>query len=103
MIGACGRHVHAQTLRPSLKGWVCCDVGVEPAGADERRDRCGQLESVPGWDVAARAGTNRAAGFACPVIARDVHVDRRTLQSAAAEDDCLGGGMSVIVHIAETA
>jgi hypothetical protein len=32
MIGACGRHVHAQP-RAGLTGWVCCDVGVDPAGA----------------------------------------------------------------------
>ena len=38
MIGACGLHVHAQTRRPSLTGWVCRDVGVEPAGADEHAD-----------------------------------------------------------------
>jgi hypothetical protein len=32
MIGACGRHVHAQP-RAGLTGWVCRDVGVDPAGA----------------------------------------------------------------------
>jgi hypothetical protein len=34
-----------------------------------------------------------AAGFACQVIARDVHVDRGTRQSAAAEDGCPNGGV----------
>ena len=52
----------------------------------------------PGWDVGTREGTSRAAGFACPVIARDIHVDRRTRQSAAAEDDCPNGGMTAHSH-----
>jgi hypothetical protein len=67
--------------------------GRTSAATDE-----GNSRRFPGWDVAARAGTNRAAGFAIPVIARSVHVDRRTRQSAAAEDDCPNGGMTARSH-----
>jgi hypothetical protein len=72
-----------------------CHVdGRRAPAADEYPDRRHSRRS-PCWECRYAGGSKPgAASFACPVIAPGVHVDRRTRQSAAAEDDCPNGGKS---------